>query len=132
MEPSEFYTIVRQQADLESVEEAEDASKTVLRTLGERLSAGAVSDLTGYLPEELTAELETDSEPESFGPEEFLERVAERAGIDEEFARRVTRATTDALAEAAPGNEYRDVRQQLPDEYGTLFQGVDDAEERAP
>lgn len=130
MEPSEFYTMVRQQADLESVEEAEDASKPVLQTLGERLSAGAVDDLTSYLPEELAAELETDSEPESFGPEEFVARVAERVGVDEELAKRVTRATTDALAEAAPGSEYRDVRQQLPDEYGTLFQGAENAEER--
>lgn len=130
MEPSEFYTMVRQQADLESVEEAEDASKPVLRTLGERLSAGAVDDLTSYLPEELAAELETDSEPESFGPEEFVARVAERVDVDEELAKRVTRATTDALAEAAPGSEYRDVRQQLPDEYGTLFQGVENAEKR--
>lgn len=131
MEPSEFYTIVRQQADLGSVEKAEDASKPVLRTLGERLSAGAVDDLTGYLPEELAAELETDSEPEAFGPEEFVARVAKRADVDEELAKRVTRATTDALAEAAPGSEYRDVRQQLPDEYGTLFQGVENAGERA-
>ncbi|WP_336363780.1 DUF2267 domain-containing protein [Halalkalicoccus salilacus] len=130
MEPSEFYTMVRQQADLESVEEAEDASKPVLRTLGERLSAGAVDDLTSYLPEELAAELETDSEPESFGPEEFVARVAERVDVDEELAKRVTRATTDVLAEAAPGSEYRDVRQQLPDEYGTLFQGAENAEER--
>lgn len=134
MEPSEFYTMVRQQAELESVEEAEELSEPVLRTLGERLSAGQIDDLVGFLPDEIATELETDaesgSEPEAFGPEEFVDRVAERADADDELARRVTRATTDALAEAAPGEEYRNARQQLPEGYGTLFQETEDAEER--
>jgi uncharacterized protein (DUF2267 family) len=130
MEPSEFYTIVRQQTDLESVEEAETLAEAVLETLGERLSAGAVEDLTGFLPDELAAHLEADDEPEDFDVEEFIARVADRAGVDEEFAQRGTLATTDALAEAAPGSEYRDARQQLPAEYGMLFQAAEDAEGR--
>jgi uncharacterized protein (DUF2267 family) len=131
MEPSEFYTVVRQQANLESVEEAEELSDAVLRTLGERLSSGATSDLAEYLPEEPAAALETDSEPESFGPDKFLARIAERAGVEEACAERAIRATTAALETAAAGSEYRDVRQQLPSEYGTLFQEPEDAESRA-
>lgn len=132
MEPSEFYTMVRQQADLDSIEEIDGPTEAVLRTLGERLSGGQVDDLTEFLPGELAATLESDGEPEAFDPEEFLARVADRSDVDEEFAGRVTRATTDALAEVAPGSEYRDVRQQLPDEYGTLFQEAETAEERSP
>lgn len=130
MEPSEFYTMVRQQANLESTEEAEPLSRTVLETLGERLSAGQVEGIAEYLPEELAAELDTEDEPEAFGVEEFRSRVADRADVDEGIAERATRATTDALAEAVAGSEFHDTRQQLPDEYGALFQEVDDAEER--
>lgn len=131
MEPSEFYTMVRQQTNLDSIEQIEEPTKAVLRTLGERLSSGEVADLLEFLPDELASALENDAEAETFGPEEFTARVADRADVDESFAERVTRATTDALAEAAPGDEYRDARQQLPQEYGTLFQEAENAEERA-
>lgn len=44
MEPSEFYTIVRQQADLESNGEAEPVADAVLETLSERLSPGETEE----------------------------------------------------------------------------------------
>lgn len=131
MEPSEFYTVVRQQANLESTEEAEPLSRAVLETLAECLSAGQTEEIAAYLPEELAEALDTDDDPESFDVGEFLSRVADRAGVGEDIAKRATQATTDALAEAVAGSEFHDARQQLPDEYGTLFQDAGNVENRS-
>ncbi|MDL5361008.1 DUF2267 domain-containing protein [Halalkalicoccus sp. NIPERK01] len=123
MEPSEFYTIVRQQANLESAEEAEAAADAVLETFAERLSPGESEEIAERLPDEPAGAIGTDDEGEDFGPEEFRTRVERRAGIDEDLATRATRATVHALEEAA-GEAFTDVREQFPAEYDDLFGGA--------
>lgn len=120
MEPSEFYTIVRQQANLDSNEEAETAADAVLETFAERLSRGESEEIAGQLPDEPAGVIGTDDEGEDFGPDEFRTRVEHRAGIDEELATRATRATVHALEEAA-GGAFSTVREQFPAEYDDLF-----------
>lgn len=120
MEPSEFYTIVRQQATLESVEEAETVADAVLETFAERLSAGESEEIAGELPDELAGAIGTGDEGEDFGPDEFRTRVERRADVDEDLAVQAIRATVRALEEAA-GEAFTDVREQFPGEYDGLF-----------
>lgn len=127
MEPSEFYTMVRQQADLESNGEAETAVEAVLETLSERLAPGETEEIAGELPNELAGMLETEDASEEFGPDEFLARVENRAGADEEFATLATRATTHALEEAV-GEAFVGVREQFPAEYEGLFASAADTQ----
>lgn len=127
MEPSEFYTIVRQQADLESNGEAETAVEAVLETLSERLAPGEAEEVAGGLPNELAGVIGTEEAGEEFDPEEFIARVEKRAGVDEEFATRATRATTHALEEAA-GEAFVGVREQFPAEYDGLFSSAADTQ----
>jgi uncharacterized protein (DUF2267 family) len=44
----------------------------------------------------------------------FLQRVAERAGVDEAAARRATRAVLETLADRLSGGEIEDLREELP------------------
>ncbi|MFC6904417.1 DUF2267 domain-containing protein [Halalkalicoccus tibetensis] len=127
MEPSEFYTMVRQQADLESNDEAETAAKAVLETLSERLAPGEAEEIAGELPNELAGTVGTEDASEEFGPEEFIARLEKRAGVDEEFATRATRATTHALEEAV-GEAFVDAREQFPAEYDELFASAADTQ----
>lgn len=127
MEPSEFYTMVRQQADLESNDEAETAAKAVLETLSERLSPGEAEEIAGELPNELAGVIGTEGAGEGFDSDEFLTRVGNRAGVDEEFATLATRATTHALEEAV-GESFVEVREQFPAEYDGLFASAADTQ----
>lgn len=127
MEPSEFYTIVRQQADLESNGEAETAARAVLETLSERLSPDEAEEIAGELPNELAGVLETEDAGEEFGPDEFIARVEKRAGVDEEFATLATRATTHALEDSV-GEAFVGVREQFPAEYDGLFASAADTQ----
>lgn len=124
MEPSEFYTIVRQQADLESNGEAEPAADAVLETLSERLSPGETEEIAEELPDELAGVIGSEGTSEGFGPDEFRTRVEERAEVDAALAERATRATIHALEEAV-GEAFVDIREQFPAEYDGLFGSVD-------
>jgi uncharacterized protein (DUF2267 family) len=94
-----------------------------LETLGERLSGGAVEKLSAQLSPELAAFLEDDvfDNGQRFGLEEFFERVAERADIEEDEARGQSRAVLEVVCEciSAKGQEW--LISQLPSQYERLF-----------
>jgi uncharacterized protein (DUF2267 family) len=56
-------------------------------------------------------------------PERFLDRVAEREGVSPEAAGDHARAVLTTLREAV-GEEFYDVRVQLPPEYAVLWAGA--------
>jgi uncharacterized protein (DUF2267 family) len=123
----EFVHRVRGQANLESDEETEHVTIAVLSTLGERLSEGQVRDLAGELPDEAAGML-TDtgvSEARSFSAEEFVERVGERESeveaIEDDDSRRHVQAVFLAVSEAVSDEQWSDLDDQLPAEYGDLY-----------
>ncbi|SCL33013.1 Uncharacterized conserved protein, DUF2267 family [Micromonospora rhizosphaerae] len=60
---------------------------------------------------------------------EFLEAVAERAGLPPAEAANVIRATLKTLAERVSGGQASDLAEQLPEEFrGHLYKEVDFAE----
>lgn len=114
-------------AGLESTDTAEQATLATLRTLGEHVTAGEAADLAAQLPGRLAAAVteETDESPTAFSVDEFVDRVAERegnGGDDRAAVTRHVRAVFAALAENGLENELQEVREQLPNEYASLFE----------
>ena len=131
MDDDEFYAVVEERGGVETDEEARTATAAVLETLAERLAGGEARELATYVPSDLDVPLkDAEGDPPGFGVDEFVDRVADRAAVDEETATRYTRAVTDAVAESASEAEFEDVISQLPGEYGTAFRSPD-GDERA-
>jgi uncharacterized protein (DUF2267 family) len=101
------------------------AAEAVLETLAERIAPGEARDLTTRLPVRLHGALKhgaggADASTRKMSPDEFLRRVAQRAGVSEERARTCTRAVLATLREATR-EEFLDVTVQLPAGYRDLL-----------
>jgi len=125
MQYNEFMGIVQNRLELPELGRAVRATRAVLTTLGERLQAGEATDLAGPLPMEVDYYLEAADSGQRFDYDEFVERVADRAAVDESEAAYYGRAVVGLVSELVPAGEIEQVRAQLPDDYGDLFQLID-------
>lgn len=104
-------------------EQARPLTEAVLRTLTERLSGGEAGALAPHLADELSPLLVKAAEPpEAFGYDEFLRRVADRAGIDRPAAERGTRAVLQTMHRVVGHRELEDALAQLPSDLRALAQ----------
>ncbi|MEY2533764.1 MAG: hypothetical protein QOF29_1674 [bacterium] len=115
-----FITTVRERADVSDAE-AERVACATLKTLADRLTTGETEDLAERLPGELRRCLEPDEPGQRYHVDEFLRRVAERAGVDEPAAERDARAVFAALWAAVGPDEFADMRSELPKDFGPLL-----------
>jgi uncharacterized protein (DUF2267 family) len=120
---------LRRVADRALVDEdtAWQATQAVLETLAERIAGGEVDDLIVHLPVQLHPPLKRGKELSGgkatrMPLDEFVDRVAEREGVDHEQAREHARAVLSTLREVIPDREVFDVTVQLPDEYDVLLE----------
>jgi len=114
-------TVRSETPDSEELAEAQRATEALLDTLAERIAPGDVEDLIARLPIPMHAALkrgmaQADDVSRRMPAEEFVARVARRAGIDVEQARGYAHAVLSTLRELVP-EEFFDVTVQLPDEY---------------
>jgi uncharacterized protein (DUF2267 family) len=122
--------LVRRVAEIASVDPpaARRAVEAALETLAVRISEGEVEDLMDRVPDDLIPALVrglAESRQATRMPlGEFLDRVAEREGVEHEEAERHARAVFAALRQFVPGKEIHDVESELPAEYAPLFSGV--------
>jgi len=138
MDHDAFIGEVQNRAELPSRGAALSASRATLQTLGDRIQEGKATNLAAQLSDELGRYLEEHADaPESFGFDEFIDRVAERDesianhGDDDLSAAAFhARVVIDVLEEAVSGEQLDDLRDQLPDEYGQLFE-LAEAEDHA-
>jgi uncharacterized protein (DUF2267 family) len=120
MKHDEFMTKVGQRADV-SLETADALTAATLRTLAERISGGEAKDLAAQLPAELKPHLTGADEPaQRFDAEEFVRRVAERAGTDPDRARAGVQAVFTTIREAVTPGEIDDITAQLPKDFEEL------------
>jgi len=110
-------------------EEAERASCATLQTLAERLTAGEAEDVAERLPEPLRECLHRAGTYEPFHADEFLRRIAERAGLDRAHAEQDARAVFVALWRAVGPDEFHDLPSELPKDFEPL---LDDALHEPP
>jgi uncharacterized protein (DUF2267 family) len=99
----------------------------VLETLAERIAGGEVDDLIDRLPMALHPPLKrgrdaTGGQAKAMRLEQFLQRVAEREGVDLAHAVVDARAVFGVLRETV-GEDFRDVTVQLPDDYVRVLAG---------
>jgi uncharacterized protein (DUF2267 family) len=115
-----FVDLVAQRANA-ARDRAQALTDATFRTLAERISGGEARDLAAQLPEELKPGLTGAEETaEPFTVDEFVRRVAERAGVDEDTAREGARAVMVTLREAVTTGEWDEVTSQLPGDYSEL------------
>lgn len=106
-------------------ERAAALTRAALETLAERLTGGEVLDLAAQLPKPLQQVLKPHPATEAaerFGAAEFVARVAQRAGVDENVARDGVRAVFTTLREAITGGEFDDVVVQLPRDFRAVVE----------
>jgi uncharacterized protein (DUF2267 family) len=122
--------LVARVAELASVDPAtaRRAVEAVLETLAVRISEGEVEDLIDRLPADLTLALERglaeSRKATRMSLDEFLERVANREGVERDEAEHHARAVFAALREVISAKEIHDVESELPADYAPLFSGV--------
>ncbi|MDT4932738.1 MAG: hypothetical protein QOK11_630 [Pseudonocardiales bacterium] len=128
IEPPPFEAIVTkvaQRAGLDH-EGARASVDAVLLTLAEHIAPGEIDDLIARLPVELhpllkEARARHSGRASHPSLDEFVERVAQREGIDAAEAAGHARAVLTTLREAVGDDEFFDVTVQLPPEFGALW-----------
>ncbi|MDT0346370.1 DUF2267 domain-containing protein [Streptomyces litchfieldiae] len=116
-----FLSTVRDRGEYPG-DEAERAVEAVLTTLGERLPSHSAEHLADQLPTPLAQILENaDGAGRSWGVEEFITHVAQRADEDEETAETDTRVVFSVISEQVTGGEMNKLLSQLPTGYAELF-----------
>lgn len=121
----ELVEMTREGADFDSDRDAEECIRDVLQVLGASLSPGEVRDLSAFLPETFASDLEDHGLPPRSGPfeyDEFLEYLADEAGVDTDTAELRARAVAAALARDVGEPELANALAQLPPEYDRTFQ----------
>ena len=120
------YEAIADRGDLDTTDAARDAARATLETLGERITRGEAESLAHDLPDELAGAVAgPGGEAEAFGPREFVDRVSDReaeGAADQEAAQRHVRATLETLGSRVNRHEWRDLRDQLPEEYASLWE----------
>ncbi|MGW0826136.1 DUF2267 domain-containing protein [Streptomyces sp. NPDC002845] len=120
----EFLAAVREQGEYGDTPEVLSVTEAVLSTLGERLQPSAANHLADQLPIEL-AEVLMDAANDypggNWGVQEFVRRVAQATGDDEETSHAHAEAVLTVLAQTVSGGELNKLISQLPAGYAELF-----------
>ncbi|MCW2611758.1 MAG: hypothetical protein QOC93_3669 [Actinomycetota bacterium] len=122
----DFLLRVAERADVD-LDTARRAAEATLETLAERIAGGEVEDLLAHLPLELHGPLhrvkdDRRAAAQRMSLDDFVERIAEREGTDRFTAFPHAQAVFVTLQDAV-GEEFSDVRSQLPPEYAELLSG---------
>lgn len=126
MNYKEFVGEVQHRLELDEMGAAVRAARATLTTLGERLQEGEATDVASPLPGEIDRYLTEADSGQRFDYQEFLGRVAERAGVDKPDANYQAQQIVALVSEIVPPSNIRKIRDQLPDDYETLFEFVEE------
>jgi uncharacterized protein (DUF2267 family) len=120
MQHDDFIGQVQNRARLASRGDAERASRATLETLAERVPEGLADNLAAQLPHEIGEHLRRTEifagagTGERFSRQDFIARVAERAGVREQQAAYLIRTVTEVVDEATQGGIMDNVAESLP------------------
>lgn len=123
MKYDEFIKHVQTIAQLNSKQAAEHTTSVTLETLKERIVGDEASQQCAQLPKELGQYLHgrEGENGGTFGVNEFLTRVSQKAGVDTDTAITQVKAVFAVLKEAVSPGEFADVRVNLSDDYQNLL-----------
>jgi uncharacterized protein (DUF2267 family) len=124
MAAADFFDNVARRAELDA-SDAQRATEAALSTLAGRIAPGEVDDLVIRLPVDHSplkqGKASADAWSRKMSAEEFLERAAQREGVEPTSAMKHVRAVLTTLRMAVGSAEYFDVTVELPGEYATLL-----------
>ncbi|MDT0308858.1 DUF2267 domain-containing protein [Streptomyces sp. DSM 44917] len=116
-----FLATVRDRGEY-AADEAERIVEAVFATLSDRLPPASAEHLADQLPTPLADILESaDDTGRSWGVQEFINQVADRADEDLETAETDTRVVFSVISETVAGGEMNKLLSQLPSGYADLF-----------
>lgn len=123
MQHHQFLGLVQDRARLDSLGAAESATRATLETLAERVGGGLPANVGAQLPPEIGRHLDH-SGSERFELSDFWQRVAERESesVGVPGAAFHARAVMSVVNDAVTGSQLETLQEQLPDEYGDLFE----------
>lgn len=128
MQYDEFIQRVQIEGEIESRDEALEATEAVLSTLGECIYQTEVADLAAQLPRGIGDFLTARQPPERskgdvqhYSLEEFYNRVSARTNSRYPQAVKLARAVTEVLMDAVSGGQIEDIKRELPEGFGDLF-----------
>lgn len=101
------------------------AVRATLTALGERLQEGDATDLASSLPMEIDFYVLNAEHGQSFGFDEFIDRVMEIDNTERPDAVYRAKLVMKTLGEAVPRGEIEDIMQGLPEEFDQLFELVE-------
>ncbi|ELY58689.1 DUF2267 domain-containing protein [Natronolimnohabitans innermongolicus] len=125
MNYKEFVGQVQHRLEYAQFGQAVRSSRAVLTTLGERLHEGEATDLASPLPMEIDRYLTEADHGQRFDYHEFLDRIADREGVDRSDANYHAQQLFAVVAEVVPPGNVEKVRNQLPDDFDPLFELVE-------
>jgi uncharacterized protein (DUF2267 family) len=128
----EFTGEIQHRLELPGTGEAVRAIRATLMTLGQRIPAGNAEDLAASLPMEIAWYLTgaVTDHGQRFDWQEFVDRVSDTTGADRAKAAYQARVVVDLVASEVPESDFRQLRDQLPEDretenWGKLFEVVD-------
>ena len=119
MNDEDLIAAIRDNSELDDLEEAERAAHATLTVLGLRLAGGEPLDLDSQLPS-LGQSLAAVGEGQQFTMDEFYDRVGQLEGIGHDDARRHARAVMAGVRAAVDSHEWENMIAVLPAEYADL------------
>jgi uncharacterized protein (DUF2267 family) len=123
MQFDDFINQVQGQTNVSTREEVMAITKAVLETLGERLDRKVRNGLAAQLPDDLKDFLLAKSDnTDRYELTEFYNRVGARADLKYQKAAERTWQVFSILRQAIPEGEIQDILEDLPSEYGELFE----------
>lgn len=125
MNYKEFVGQVQHRLEYAQFGQAVRATRAVLTTLGERLQQGEATDLASPLPMEIDRYLTEADHGQRFDYHEFLDRVAEREGVDRSDANYHAQQLLAVVAEVVPPGNIEKVDAQLPEDFDPLFELIE-------
>ncbi|WP_247381813.1 DUF2267 domain-containing protein [Halorientalis brevis] len=133
----QFLGAVQNRAQLDSSGPALRATRITLTTLSERIQPDEADDMAAQLPMEIDRFVSEVDTVESFSFDEFVDRLLERGGYDDdERADAVfhAQAVMAVVSEAVDENELQQVRDQLAEKQGwdELFEVAEHEEGLSP
>lgn len=125
MKFEEFIGQVQNRLELATQGETVRASRAILTTLGERLSANTAHELAQHLPMEIDRFLLEADSGQEFSYRDFVNRVADFEHEEAPDANYDVQLFIAYLTEFVPSEVIQRIRDELPDEFDRLFEVAD-------
>ena len=122
MKAAEFLKNVQTQGNLASKDQAMQATQATLSVLGQRLFGGERKDMFAQLPPEFQSFMQEAGASETFGLDDFFQRISQKEGVDLSEAEEHARAVISVLCQSITKGEIEDIRSQLPKSFWPMFE----------